>query len=379
MWTTLIKIHKTLQKIRPLRIIYNNQSGYFQHEKSHPILKGFIDLNLFCILVFLCFRLALLQSSSPTSSQNKFESIFHLSVLVVSIGLFSGGLATMWTFQNHIYSTIWVVNQSKTFNTQRCGQSYAKRMNITTVFEFIVENIVVIVTAGAGTIALLPLIESKSPGQVLTELLPDLIPFKVQLELTITVGTVLCMALFGLYTCIDVGQTLLFMCAVLHEAQFAIGKTYRHGYILEMFGDSKHVYQCSQIFMREYNNFGTVVIPLLMSVGMTINVAATFVCIKYHTNISLIMLGFLVGLDVTALILQSGIDTLAMTCPADGSKLKTYWKQQIRLGKLARKELKALAPIKVEIGSFFPLKHSTILSIYEQIVERTTSLLLMDN
>jgi len=140
------------------------------------------------------------------------------------------------------------------------------------------------------------------------------------------------------------------------------------------------IYKQSFLFIKEYNSFGIIFFPFIMTVGMSINIVTTFICIKFHSNLPLLVTFAFGGFDSVCWILTVGLYAYTMASSEECDNFHEYWRRRdckIQLEKVERKQLTGCPPIRVEIGIFFPMKRTTLINALDQCVNIIVSLLLL--
>lgn len=82
--------------------------------------------------------------------------------------------------------------------------------------------------------------------------------------------------------------------------------------------------------------------------------------------------------DVSVIVVTVGLHTFSVISLEDSEKFRKYWKPRIK-GKAERMQFRSLPQIAVKIGSFFDLERSILLHTFDQIVNQSVALLILDS
>lgn len=388
MWEALLKVQKFIQTLRPLRIQYScNKNGFHEnHSQTRKIYSALIDTNQ--ILIWLASWIGLNHAlSKNNSSENQTsvqQQVLGMVVQVLYVGIFALVLASTWTFQFRGNATVWLMSQVENFNIQRKLENLnpinkTKKPNLD-LFDIFLYGMVGSCAIGALIIGMMPLLTQNTPAHFILKRI--LLPENILSELSSkpVVFTLICCAyllIFGVFGTTSILQVLIFMCGILHEFTIILKPKNVKLFSGRRFFNAKQIYMKSYLFAEQYNMFGCVYFPVIITTGFVINVVTSIICIEFHSELPIMLVTCFAGLDVITWSLCVGLHSFAMVINEDGIKFRKFWKSRL-IKRRDRKELCACMPIICKIGPFFALKRTTLLRTMSEIVNAIVNILIVD-
>ncbi len=379
MWETLLKTHLVIQKLEVHGVKYSKSSDTFYIEQtSKDRLSTVINRNniLICIAFLIGFKW---QGNTGESTSYQLE-IVKTVLHSLNLAIFLLGLVATWTFNCHSDVSCSMMNQARKFYQQRNG--FGGSSWNTLLFQLIIVNIVSCVFAGLATITFTPFLCQVTPPHLIHSVIYPSQQFSLEFAglCCVYIGTV------GIFIAIKIAKLLFYICAVLYESQFILIPAYSStsqvaGYPnspLPNFQNSIRIYQKSFLFITQFCTFGVAFLPLIMTLGMCINIVTTLVCIKFHGSISYILVFACGGFDFATLVITVGLYGFSVVGFEASEEFKKYWSRCQFLKKIERKQLAACPPITLKVGAFFQMKRTTLPQALQQIVSFTTTLLILD-
>lgn len=381
MWETLLQSHQFMQKIEAQGVKYSKTSDKFYIEHtSKDIFSVVINLNN--ILICIAFVIGFKWESNTEGATSYQLQILKTVLQSLNLGIFSIGMVATWTFSYHGDVSCSIMNQARKFYLQRNGLGGSPWNTL--LFKLIVVNIVSSSLAAMATITFTPFMCKVTPPHLIYSMISPSSSSQ-PLSLKFTGFCCVYMATVAVFMTVRITKLLFYMCAVLYESQFTLISAYSSthnvaGYPSHFpnFKSSIKIYQKFFLFMTEFCTFGVAFFPLIMSLGMCINIMTTLVCIKFHGSISPILVLACGGLDFATLVITVGLYGFSVVGFEESEKFKGYWSRCRFLKKIERKQLAACLPITAKVGAFFSMKRTTLPQALHQIVNFTATLLIVD-
>lgn len=387
MWSQVVFIQECFQRIRPLRIQYSRGRGFYENVSlPEKITSVVLDLNLgLCFFMSLVGFKRFLTERPDTKDEGDQDAVKRFVLMGVLQLLFVGGnlaiLPALWTVRYRYSGTIWMLNQALTFSRIRAeatasrGSINKQRDKSSLLFSMVTWSTVIAVAIGCLTLTLTPLIYNATPAHILISIfwktsegcLGNTIVSIIYLGVVYLIG--------GYPVC---APALVYTCAGHYETPFLLTKVKEYGKGRYSFQNEIMKYHNAYIFIRAFNQFGFGFWPILMAAGFCLNVATSFVCIKYRSSLSSMLVGMFVVFDVSVIIVTVGLHTFSVISLEASERFMKYWKLRV-WKRLERMQFKSLSRIMVKIGAFFDLERKVILHTFDQIVDQTVALLILDS
>lgn len=390
MWEALLKIQSLLQAIRPVRIQYSPaQDQFYQnHSRARKIYSTIIEPNH--ILIWITSWIGLKHVLSTDDEQISVQQqVLAMVCQVLYVGIFLLVLASVWTFQFRGNSVVWIMTQVGIFEAKRNQQkpgaqnktkSFTQNLGL---FDLLLYGMVGICATGASTVGFMPLLSHNTPAHIILQwILPESLSkelFNQPILLILICCTYL--GIFGFFGGAAILQVFIYMCATLYEMSHMMKPTYiRKDFRMariSRFPYMKQLYMQSYLFTQQYNALGYIFFPVVMTSGFVVNVVTSMICITFYSHLSVLLVVCFAGFDVICAGLTVGIHSFAMISSEEGEKFHKLWKFRL-VTKRLRKDLQACMPITVEVGPFFTLQRTTLLTTTSQIVDAIVNLLIME-
>lgn len=373
MWKILLRIHLVLQNIGPHTVKYSKlRDIFYLHKYSKDTLySALITLNI----VLICFAFLI---EFTAQSEDIEESSIQLEILKwvlrsLNLIFFLLGLVATWTFSYRSNASCWMMNQARNFYHNRITLEIKGTRWNSLLFELIIQNISSNIFLALVTIAFSPFICKTTPIHLIHSIIFSSQPFSLKL----TTLSAVYMVTIGTFMCCRIAKLLFYICTVLYESQFMLRYAYGSH---SNFQSAIHLYKQGFLFIKEYNSFGILFFPFMMTVGLCVAIVMSFVCIKFHSEFPLILTLSFGGFDVASLVVTVGLYAYTMASSEECDKFNKYWSDRCwKMKKVERKQLFGCPPIRVEIGIFFIMKRTTLLKALDQVVNATVTLLLLEN
>ncbi|CAL8090588.1 unnamed protein product [Orchesella dallaii] len=386
MWGALLTIQSIIQPLRPLRVIYSQETGtFYVNPAARKKLKlHLIDLNLLIIYISSGVGLHEILSQETDHLDPEAEklqtqkAVLGAVVYVLFLGLFTCLLGISWTFKNRHNETVWMMSHAHSLHKERdsqpSGESTSQEKKEGALFSVLLYALLFVCVTGLLTVTTIPFASKNTPAHVIfTQLLPfPKDSFVFALVCAIYLG------ISGYFGVILVVQAFCYITAVLYEIKFVLKGGYHTVETRKDFTFKREwlAYGQATIFVREVNLFGFVFFPIIMIVGFCINVVTSLVCIKYYHQLPLPMLLVLLGFDGVTIIATLVTHNFAVVAEEESEKFKKYWTPRL-VSRLQRKQGLACMPMAIQIGSFFHLKRSTLLNTINEVVNLVVTLLIV--
>jgi hypothetical protein len=137
------------------------------------------------------------------------------------------------------------------------------------------------------------------------------------------------------------------------------------------------LYRCLQVLEKKLNAFASPrIVPALLFVGPMVEIFCTFVLIKLGRQLP--SQGFMTYPMIIAIIVLAltMYETFAAEMGVKSERLMWLWRKEDRVSKSQRKEIIALQPLRVKIGSCF-IDRGTALVTQDLCLNQIVSLLLL--
>lgn len=404
MWSSLIRIQKLIQQLRPLRVIFTDDQGFFENPAAKGNLKvRIIDRNLVLIVIASIIGLKrVLGENNPTNQtspdltreQIKIQTqkmVLGGVLLILYTVIFLVLLVTMFSFKYRSNSGVFMMSQARALHldrkrnpgkTQGAGAP-TKRESV--IFGALIYNLMTVCFVGLAALTVFPLASRNNPGRViLSWLLPENImqgkPILIKLISCVYIGI---STYFGI---IPVIQAFSYMTAVLFESKYilkqafnnlSVSFTFNNRRSAETFCRQWNIYAQNVLYVRAINSFGHYFYPGTMLTGFCVNVVTTMVCMKFYEQLPAVVFLLFFGFDIVTAVATAAVHSFAVVAKEESERFRRYWKSRL-FGKLARKQLRACIPTGINIGPFFPLQRSTLLNTVIEAANMVVTLLLLD-
>lgn len=373
MWRHVIFLQSGMQRFRPFKILYSPEIGF--HENTNFKEKSFsfvLDLNLILLFVMslIGFKSFLTDTPDKTNKQSVKRFILKGVLQLMFVGTNCAYIFAGWTIRYRYKETIWMLNQAYSFSRQR-KPSIAQDGH-SSLFTLVTWSTVIAVAFACLISTLMPFVYNSTPAHILLSIFwkgsgDNLIK---TIACAIYLGTVTSFASILAASC------LVYTCAGHFETPFLLTNPANYKANEFTFRKERLRYQAAYLFIRSFNTFGFTFWPVLMMAGFCINVASSFVCIKYHASLSAMLVGFFFGFDISVVVVTLGLHTFSVISLEASQKFLNHWKRRIRR-KAEIKQLRACPRIVVKIGAFFDLERKVLLLTLDQIVDQTVALLIL--
>lgn len=404
MWNSLIRIQKIIQKLRPLRVIYNDgESGF----SANPLAKKqfkmrLIDRNLGLLVIASIIGLKKVYSTTNSSSHTdpskvlspediklQTQKIVLGSVLfILYMTLFTVLLVATWSFKARTNSAVFMMNLARGLFVDRLQNPGkipgAPTKRESALFGFLLYNLLMVCFVGLAAVTVFPITSNNNPANVV---LNWILPVNVYENRPNLVKFVSCVyiGICGYFGVIPVIQAFSYITAVLYEVKYILKRAYNNvnnenscaQKLPNTFQYQWTIYAQNILFVREINQFGYFLYPGIMLTAFCINVVTTMVCMKFYQELPVLMFLLFLGFDAVVAVATVVIHSFGVVAKEESERFRMYWKPRL-FSKLAQRRLKACIPTAVRIGPFFALQRSTILNTVCEIVNMVVTLLLAD-
>lgn len=326
MWNNIKNVQIFLQSIRPTPIQYSSQSQGF-HENLTPVGKRWtfvLDCN-----VGLMWLAAFVQLTSRITEESAEETdqadILNMVLQYLFLAMYTLVLSASWTFRFRGPATIWMIENSYFLSSERkSADNYEEKRAEEILYGSALYGVVVVCFSGSFIHGAMPLITNSTPGHTIFKWI---IPGGILKDMGMWYNVVCCsyMGFIGFVGVLPIIQALMFQCGFLYESQFTLKPVYGESCLTKAFAKYKTVYHQSFLFIQGYNRYGYVWFSGLMGSAFFLNVISTLICIRFHSVLHPLLLGFFVGFDVICGILTVMIHAISMLSSEEAAKFLGYW------------------------------------------------------
>lgn len=381
MWVHVILIQNFFQGLRPLKVEYSQDRRFHENVSwKQKIISLLLDLNLvlFFFMSLVGLQQFLFESSQINVEREGVKKLILKGVLqLLFVGCSFAILPAAWTLRYRPQETVWMLNQALAFYQKReqAKTGHAKEKYAALLFSVVTWSTVVAVSLGCLTLTLTPLIYNATPAHIFLSIFWKTSERSVAKTVTCLIYLGIVYLYGGTLVC---APGLVYTCSANYETLFLLpnhADYYKKPYT---FRKEAKRYQNAYLFIRSFNQFGFAFWPVLMTAGFCINVATSFVCIKYHASMSSLLVGMFVVFDLSVIVVTVGLHTFSVICLEDSKKFMKFWRPKIKR-RIELMQMKSFPRILVRIGSFFNMERKVILITFDQVVDQTVNLLIMDS
>ncbi len=333
MWSVLIKTHKIIQKRRPLKIIYLDNTQIFS---ATTVANGklkmlLIDCNLCFLIIASIFGLKDVLSgeigATVEDRKTKTRNMVLGSVLyTLYIFIYGIWLIAAWTLNYRTSNSVFIMNQTmgmymdRVKNPGKIPGAPNKRASV--LFCAVLYNLLMTVIGGFVAVTAIPAISSSNPAKVIfTWILPENkfqnFPYLTKICSCLYIG------ISSYFSCIPLVPIFCYVTALLYESKYFLKRA--HGsYDFTTFYYQWIVYAQYILLDREINRFGSHFNPVIMLAAFGLNVVTTTVCIKFYRDLSLAMLIIFLVFDIVVWSATVVVHSLAVLPKEECEKFHVY-------------------------------------------------------
>lgn len=399
MWVAFFTVYQFLQKIAICRVEYDPVKERFVENRNKNYKYWWVNSQISLVCIMSAGRMVYYIRTDRSKTGLTFMD-FVIDLFFWTITFLQN--VCVWTFWKRKQFGAWFLNQTMARRQLKGNlHSFQCFMPYTCSPKFLIEPdfsdkkfdlMTVMLYSLVGLFLLCPVVIAALPfifkSTVIHDILNIYLPDTIMENPTFAaIACSLYLAIHALLGEIPISLTLCLIMIAVYEAQYflkpafilrksnSIGRPKLTTFKI-IFPRAVKCYRIGYLIWEALMSYGTVLFPSLMMTAYFLNVVTTFACLKLHHELHPVVLVMLGAVDILCLANTVTLHFFALVICHDFERFYQFWKGKL-LAKRYRKLLKACIPIRVKIGSFFPLKSSTILATMQEIVNMTMTLLLV--
>ncbi|CAL8104511.1 unnamed protein product [Orchesella dallaii] len=407
MWYAFIQLHIFLQRLYPLRFIYNVDTLKFEVTQKPSLIYAWVNSQIFCVWCLSAYNIIVFMRSQNATAK-EFEGFvmdllyWTLMVICLSIG---------WTLKYRREKAVWFMNEA--MGLKKRADLKNKELSVPAIAMYSLGSLAFIFPV---TLAALPFVFTTTPvNEMLRFALPSFIMKEKNVEVILSS---LYWLIHGWLAVFNVTQLLAVVVVILYEAKFMMQSSYQTKvamnsnsiHLLAIDGLQKkkitttgeekdkekgktemklkiqiqtyvkfppalNVYRRTALLFYEAKQFGgKVLFTSMIFVGFLLNVVFKFAIIRLNDQLPLLVVVMLAGADIVIMGNTFTYIYFAVIITTEYEKFVKFWKGKL-IRKVYQKQLLSCKIIQIWIGNFFPVEMTTSLSSMNESVNMTATLL----